>query len=121
ARDPGLTWTTPLGQTVHVPAQPLLPRPAPRATDGVGAQTDAAAALEDHLFGGPRYPTRDSAAHDLDRVHAELARQHAEAQLQRHDALHDEGGDAGDGRPDGDPTPPADRAAGWGDDQPPPW
>ncbi|WP_298803309.1 HNH endonuclease signature motif containing protein [uncultured Pseudokineococcus sp.] len=123
--DPSLTWTTPLGQVVDVPAQPLLPRPAPRTTDDHRAQTEAddaaASALEDHLLGRPRYPHRDSAAHDLDRLHAELARQHAETGRQRHDALHGEGGGAGDGRPDGDPTPPADRAGGWGDDHPPPY
>ncbi|WP_298992678.1 hypothetical protein, partial [uncultured Pseudokineococcus sp.] len=102
-----------------------LPRPAPRTTDDTCEQTladdAAAAAHEDHLLGGPRYPHRDSAAHDLDRLHAELARQHAETGRPRHDALNGEGGGAGDGRPDGDPTPPADRAGGWGDDHPPPY
>ncbi|WP_298993393.1 HNH endonuclease signature motif containing protein, partial [uncultured Pseudokineococcus sp.] len=45
--DPSLTWNTPLGQAVHVPAEPLLPRPAPRTTDDTCEQTladDAAAA-----------------------------------------------------------------------------
>ncbi|MEJ5888100.1 HNH endonuclease signature motif containing protein [Pseudokineococcus marinus] len=92
ARDPGLTWTTPLGQVVQVPAHPLLPRPAPPAADGVRAKTDAldaaAAALEERLLGPARYPHRDSAAHDLDRVHAERARQQQELR-RRH------GGDGG--------------------------
>uniref|UniRef100_UPI002617755D HNH endonuclease signature motif containing protein n=1 Tax=uncultured Pseudokineococcus sp. TaxID=1642928 RepID=UPI002617755D len=80
--DPSLTWTTPLGQVAHVPARPLLPRPAPRVADGaraaMRAESAAAAALEDRLLGPACYPTRDAAAHDLDRVHAELARQQQE-------------------------------------------
>ncbi|WP_298806486.1 HNH endonuclease signature motif containing protein [uncultured Pseudokineococcus sp.] len=123
--DSGLTWTTPLGQVIHVPAQPLLPRPAPRTTDDTGEQTTAddaaAAAHEDHLLGGPRYPHRDNAAHDLDRLHAELARQHAEAQPQRHDTEPGGGGGAGGDRSGDDPTGPTGGAGGWGDDAPPPY
>ncbi|MEJ5867892.1 DUF222 domain-containing protein [Pseudokineococcus sp. 5B2Z-1] len=114
--DPSLTWTTPLGQVVDVPAQPLLPRPAPRTTDDdtweqTLADDAAAAALEDHLLGGPRYPHRDSAAHDLDRVHAELARQQREL----------EGGGPVPARPGDDPSGATGGAGGWGDDGPPPY
>ncbi|WP_298989620.1 HNH endonuclease signature motif containing protein [uncultured Pseudokineococcus sp.] len=123
--DPGLTWTTPLGQAVHVPAEPLLPRPAPRTTDDTCEQTladdAAAAALEDHLLGRPRYPHRDSAAHDLHRVHAQLARQHVEAQPQRHDTEPDGDGGAGDDLSGDDPAGAAGGAGGWGDDGPPPY
>ncbi|MEJ5867594.1 DUF222 domain-containing protein [Pseudokineococcus sp. 5B2Z-1] len=121
ARDPALTWTTPLGQVVDVPAEPLLPRPAPRTTDDdTGEQTladdAAAAALEDHLLGGPRYPQRDSAAHDLERLHAELARQHAVARSQRHDTAPDDDGGTAGGRPGDDPAGATSGAGGWGDD-----
>ncbi|MEJ5889225.1 DUF222 domain-containing protein [Pseudokineococcus marinus] len=128
--DPGLTWTTPLGQVVHVPAHPLLPRPAPRATDGVRAKTDAldaaAAALDERLLGAARYPTRDSAAHDLDRLHAELAHQQEEVARGGR-----ERGRAGDGRPAEDVVGGVDGLVGpadgagpqerWGDDGPPPF
>ncbi|WP_298806355.1 HNH endonuclease signature motif containing protein [uncultured Pseudokineococcus sp.] len=124
--DPGLTWTTPLGQTVEVPAQPLLPRPAPRATDDdtwgqMLADDAAAAALEDHLLGGPHYPHHDSAAHDLDRVHAELARQHAEARTQRDDTEPEAGGGAGGDRSGDDATGATGGAGGWDEGSLPPY
>ncbi|MEJ5867443.1 DUF222 domain-containing protein [Pseudokineococcus sp. 5B2Z-1] len=113
ARDPGLTWITPLGQVVHVSVQPLLPRPAPPVADAVRAamraESAAAAALEERLLGPARYPTRDSAAHDLARVHAELARQQREL----------EGGGPVPARPGDDPTGVTGGAGGWDEGAPP--
>ncbi|MEJ5889492.1 DUF222 domain-containing protein [Pseudokineococcus marinus] len=113
--DPGLTWTTPLGQVVHVPARPLLPRPAPPITDAVRAamraDAAAAAALEEGLLGAARYPTRDSAAQDLDRLHAELARQQREL----------EGGGPVPALPGDDPSGATGGGGGWGEGSLPPY
>jgi len=78
-RDAGLRWTSPLGRTVNVPAEPFLPRPGTRSP----TTTEAA----EHRGGrsGPhqqqedvRYLAADQAAGDPRRTRTELDRQLAE-------------------------------------------